>query len=168
MKIYMSNIESIKNRADLETKLSESELSQYHNFSNNIRKLQYLLAHTLVKDVCGENVTVSENGVPTIISGFVSIAHKDNWVVIAVSDSLVGIDIENTNIIRDFTGQSELLNLPKTNDKKVFYRNFVEYESRFKYGKDSAKAYMYFYEFDNYLIGICTAEQYKDIQFILS
>ena len=77
MKIYMSNIESIKNRADLETKLSESELLQYRNFSNNTRKLQYLLAHTLVKDVCGENVTVSENGVPTIKSGFVSICRKN-------------------------------------------------------------------------------------------
>jgi len=163
MKIYMSNIEHIKNIPDLEKKLSESELLQYNRFTSKNRKLQYLLSHAIVRDVCGENIVV-ENGKPTIKSGFVSIAHKDNWVVVAVSKKQVGIDIENTNVARNFVEQSELLGLPKTKYKKTFYKNFVEFEARFKFGDSADKANTYFYEMDNYLIGICTKE--KNIQFI--
>lgn len=163
MKIYMSNIEHIKNIPDWEKKLSESELLQYNRFTSKNRKLQYLLSHAIVRDVCGENIVV-ENGKPTIKSGFVSIAHKDNWVVVAVSKKQVGIDIENTNVARNFVEQSELLGLPKTKYKKTFYKNFVEFEARFKFGDSADKANTYFYEMDNYLICICTKE--KNIQFI--
>ena len=166
MKIYMSNIANIKNMADLENNLSEPELLQYNKFSNNIRKLQYLLSHSLIKKVCGENVVVAENGAPTIKSGFVSIAHKDNLVVVAVADTNVGIDIENTDIERDFIGQSALLNLPKPSDKKDFYRNFVDFEAKLKYGNGADGANIYFYEFDNYLVGVCSKEQSKDIHFV--
>ena len=168
MKIYMSNIEQIKNIAELEQKLSKSELVQYDKFSNNNRKLQYLLAHAIVKDVCGENISVDKNGVPSVKSGFVSIAHKDNWVVVAISNNRVGLDIENTNINRDFVGQSELLNLPISKDKDVFYKNFVKYESMFKYGKSASGKNIYFYKMENYLIGICSIEKASDIEFVLS
>ncbi len=163
MKVYMSNIEDIKNLTDLESKLSKSELIQYNRFTSKKRKLQYLLSHAIVRDICGENIVV-ENGKPTIKSSFVSIAHKDNWVVVAVSKKQVGIDIENTNVVRNFVEQSELLGLPKTKYKKTFYKNFVEFEARFKFGDGADKANTYFYEMDNYLICICTKE--KNIQFI--
>ena len=96
MKIYMSNIEQIKNITDLEKQLSESDMKQYKQFSNKTRKLQYLVSHAIVQNVCGESIIVNQNGAPTIKSGFISIAHKDNWVLVAVADSKVGIDIENT------------------------------------------------------------------------
>lgn len=167
MKVYMSNIEQIENITDLENNLSKSEFAQYSKFSNKIRRLQYLLAHSMVKNVCGENIIVDKNGAPTIKSGFISVAHKDNWVVVAISDCQVGIDIENTNIDRDFAGQSELLGLPETNDKMTFYKNFVKYESMFKYGDNAPNANMYFYEIDDYLIGICSTESASDINFFL-
>ncbi len=168
MKIYMSNIEQIKNIHDLEKKLSESELSRYKNFANKRRKLQYLLSHAIVKSVCGENIITDKSGVPTIKSGFVSIAHKDNWVAVALSDVPVGIDVENTDVERDFAKQSELLGLKITDNKKDFYKNFVEFEARFKYGKDSNDAKMYFYKNGKYLIGVCTKEKPENIQFMLS
>lgn len=167
MKIYMSNIENIKNISDLETKLSESDMLRYKNFSNNTRKLQYLLARTMIKDIYGEDIIINETGRPIIKSGFVSIAHKDNWVVVAISDTRVGIDIENTDIVRDFIGQSELLGLPKPDDKLAFYKNFVRFEAEFKYGEDTDKTRAYFYIKDNYLIGVCSAEKIQDIKFIL-
>jgi len=166
MKVYMSNIGRIKNVSDMEKKLSASELIQYSKFSNKTRKLQYLLAHAIVFDACGENVIVNKNGAPTIKNGFVSIAHRDNWVVVAISDFPVGIDIENTSINRDFMGESEVLKLPKTNDAKTFYKNFVQYESEFKFGNNAAAANKYFYEIDDYLIGICTTELLTDICFL--
>ena len=165
MKIYMSNIEHIKNIPDLEKKLSESELLQYNRFTSKNRKLQYLLSHTIVRDVCGENIVV-KNGAPTIKSGFVSITHKDNLVAVAVSKKQVGIDIENTDVVRNFVEQSELLGLPKTKYKKTFYKNFVDFEARFKFGDGADKASTYFYEMDNYLIGICTKEKSQNIHFI--
>ena len=166
MKVYMSNIEDIKNMTDLESKLSKLELIQYNKFTSKKRKLQYLLSHAIVRDICGEN-TVVENGKPTIKSGFVSIAHKDNWVVVAVSKKRVGIDIENTDVVRDFVKHSELLGLPKTHDKQTFYQNFIEFEARFKFGDGADMANIYFREYGNYLIGICTKEESKNIHFIL-
>ena len=166
MKVYMSNIEDIKNMTDLESKLSKPELIQYNRFTSKKRKLQYLLSHAIVRDICGENIVV-ENGKPTIKSGFVSIAHKDNWVVVAVSKKRVGIDIENTGVVRNFIEQAELLGLPKTHDKQTFYQNFIEFEARFKFGDDADTANIYFCEYGDYLIGICAKEESQNIHFIL-
>ena len=168
MKIYMSNIADIKNITDMESKLSKLDILQYKKISNKTRRLQYLLSRAMVVDICGENIIVDSNGKPTIKSGFISIAHKDNWVIVAISNTPVGIDIENTDINRDFVGESRLLNLPETTDKQTFYKNFVQYEAEFKFGKNADKAHMYFYNKDNYLIGVCSNEPQSDIQFILS
>lgn len=168
MKIYMSNIEEAKNITDMEKDLSILDRAHLAKFSNNTRKLQFLLSRAIVKNVTGESVKVDKNGAPIIKSGFVSIAHKDNFVFVAVSNSNVGIDIENTSINRDFAGQSELLGLPKTKDKEAFYKNFVKYEAEFKFGNDATKAHKYFYEMGNYLICVCTKELTKDIEFISS
>ena len=168
MKIYMSNIEEAKNITDMEKDLSILDRAHLAKFSNNTRKLQFLLSRAIVKNVTGETVKVDKNGAPIIKSGFVSIAHKDNFVFVAISNSCVGIDIENTSINRDFAGQSDLLGLPKTKDKDAFYKNFVKYEAEFKFGNDATKAHKYFYEMGNYLICVCTKELTKDIEFISS
>ena len=89
---------------------------------------------------------------------------KDNTVIVAVSQMPVGIDIENATIERDFIGESELLNLPKPNDKQFFYKNFVEYEARIKFGNGPANTY--FYEDGDYLICVCSNEPKSDIEFI--
>jgi len=168
MKIYMSNITDIKNITELESKLSKSDMLRYKKFSNKTRRLQYLLSRAMVIDACGESIIVGSNGKPTIKSGFISIAHKDNWVVVAISNTPVGIDIENTDINRDFVGESELLGLPKTNDKQTFYKNFVKYEAEFKFGENANQAHLYFYTKDNYLIGVCSNDPQNDIHFVLS
>lgn len=164
MKIYMSNTERINNIADMEQKLSASELAQYNKFNNKSRKLQYLVGHAIVKDVCGENVQTDENGAPYLSNHFVSIAHKDNFVIVAISNDNVGIDIENTDSQRDFITQSELLGLPKPHSLCDFYKEFVRYESKLKFGDNAQKYSQYFYRFNNYLICITTAD--NEIQFI--
>ena len=164
MKIYMSNIEHINNLVDLEKKLSESELIQYNKFNRTLRKKQYLLGHVIVRDVCNENIKTDINGAPKLNNGFVSIAHKDNWVIAAVSDTQVGIDIENTTTKRDFIGQSELLRLPQTENKYDFYKEFVRYESKLKFGKIDRKCYQHFFTMNNYIICITTHNN-QDIAF---
>ncbi len=163
MKIYMSNIEHINNTADLEKKLSESELTQYNKFNDEIRKLQYLVGHAMVMDVCKENVKIAENGAPTINNGFISIAHKDNWVIVAVSDMKTGIDIENTTVERDFSELSRILKLPGVHTKQDFYKEFVRYESKIKFNGDIQGAHQYFYQMNKYIICIISAD--KNIQF---
>ena len=164
----MSNIEQLQNIPDLENKLSEPARIQYNKFTNKTRKLQYLLSRVIVKDTCGKDIVVDENGKPTIKSGFLSIAHKDNWVIVAISDTEIGIDIENMNVDRDFEKASKLLGIPKTSDRKTFYKNFVRYEAKFKIGKDAKNTHTYFYEMGNYMISICTPKSIKDIHFIPS
>ena len=164
MKIYMSNIQNIKNIKDLEKKLSESELAQYNKFHNQTRKKQYLVGHALIKDVCNINVKIGENGVPKLDKGFVSIAHKDDLVLVAVSNNKIGLDIENTDIDRDFFAQSELLGLLPTHNKYDFYKEFVRYESKLKFDDDAQQYTQYFYMMNNYIICIMGVD--KDIQFI--
>ena len=164
MKIYMSNIERTNDITDMERKLSKSELAQYNKFNNKTRKKQYLVGHAIVKDVCGENVQTDENGAPYLNNGFISIAHKDNFVIVAISDEKVGIDIENTTVQRDFVAQSELLGLPKTRSLWDFYKEFVRYESKLKFGNDTQKYSQYFYKLNNYIICITTTDD--EIQFI--
>lgn len=168
MKVYMSNIEQINSFADMEKSLSVLDKVRFDKFASKTRKLQFLLSRKIVKNATGETVKLCENGAPAIKSGYISIAHKDNFVLVAISDSRVGIDIENIAVNRDFFGQSDLLGLPKTNDKKTFYKNFVRYEAEFKFGDNATKAHKYFYEMNNYLICICTEKQNDDIKFVLS
>lgn len=165
MKVYMSNIEKIQNTKDLETKLSESELSRLNQFNNEKRRLQYLVGHAMVRDICGENIKVDLNGALSIESGFVSISHKDNLVFVAVSNKKIGIDIENADINRDFISLSNVSGFLPVDDKNTFYKNFTKAEADFKFGSNSEYANHYFYWFNNYILSIAALETNDNILF---
>ena len=166
MKIYIANIERISKKSDLLNKLSESELTQYNKFSNQKRKLQFLIGHAIVKDVCGENVKTDNTGAPVLKKAFVSISHKDNLVIVAISDKYVGIDIENMNKKRDFKQISRFLGLPVPDNKTDFYKNFTHYEALFKYGNNITIPHKLFYKLNNYMTCLVGMEPKENVEFI--
>lgn len=162
MKVYIANLDSIGKISD--TKLSESELLQSGKFANEIRRNQYVVAHSIIFDIAKEHPVPDKNGKLHLKNGFVSVAHKDNWVVVAFDDNNVGIDIENATIIRDFIAESELLGLGRCDNALDFYKNFVRYESDMKYGTEFENAKHFFYKIDDYVMCVCTTA--KDVDFI--
>lgn len=162
MKVYIANLDSIGKISD--TKLSDDEILQYNKFSNQTRRNQYLMAHAIIFDKTCEHPISDKNGKLHLQNGFVSVAHKDNWVVVALSGQNVGIDIENASIKRDFISESELLGIKPTNDAEFFYKNFTQYESDVKYGDESENANHLFYKLGNYMICVCTND--SNVEFI--
>lgn len=122
MQIFIANIDSIsKNPDTYATLLSAGDKNRLGSFQKQTRKLQFILGH-LIADNCG--------------GAYTSIAHRDNWVVVAAADSPVGIDIENTTIQRDFTAAGELMNLPESKSLDDFYKSFTESEATYKLGAE--------------------------------
>lgn len=143
MQVYISNLDNISKDIDninsTCAKLSADELARYKGLGRAVRRMQFLVGHCMLHDVMGQ---------------YTSVSHKDNIVVVATSDKPVGIDIENTDISRDFIENSKIMNLPTPKSKLDFYMNFVQYESEFKMGVKQAATYMYYYKFGKYIIGI--------------
>lgn len=164
MKVYIADLEKIGNISDMEKFLSVSEHDKYTKFSNKTRKLQFLTARFIVFNVLQEHISIDENGKPFVKNGFISISHKDNFVVVAFDDKNVGIDIENAVKERDFINESKLLGLPIPTSREDFYKNFVKYESDIKYGQSFDRANHMFYKFNDYMIGICTKSD--NIEFV--
>lgn len=162
MKVYIANLDSIGKISD--TKLSDAEILQYKKFDNTTRRNQYLLAHSIIFDVTKEHPVSDKNGKLHLKNGFVSVAHKDNWVIVAFDDKNVGIDIENASVKRDFIAESELLGLKPTNVAEIFYKNFVKYESDIKYGDGFENVQHRFYKIGNYMMCVCSDA--KDAEFI--
>ena len=146
MKIFIANIDSISKHSDIYSALllpvHRARLSE---FKNEKRKLQFILGH-LMADKRDEKYT--------------SIAHKDNFVVIATdSKQPVGIDIENTDIKRDFIGLAETLKMRQPKSLDDFYKMFTEFEAAYKMG--SKPICTKFIKHNNYLICITSTTNFK-------
>ena len=144
MQVFIANIDSISKNTDIYSALlSPKHQHRLSEFQNQTRKLQFILGH-LVADRCGEKYT--------------SIAHKDKWVVVAASNTPVGIDIENTTVKRDFNAAAELMHFTTPKSLDDFYKSFTEAEAVYKMG--SASKCTRFIEFGDYLICITSIQDF--------
>ncbi len=146
MQIFIANIDSISKTPDVYAALlSPKHQARVRKFQNQTRKLQFILGHLMV-DNCGKKHS--------------SIAHKDKWVVVAAaSNTLVGIDIENTTIERDFVNAAELMNLPIPKSLGEFYKMFTQAEASYKLG--TTPKFTRFTRHGDYLICICATRSFK-------
>jgi len=80
-----------------------SEDAYTNSFKHLQRKKESLVARTLLNDLCqivfgssllSLNFRKSPLGQPLLDTGYCSISHSNGWVFVAVSDSPVGVDIE--------------------------------------------------------------------------
>lgn len=145
MQVFIANIDSISKNCDafLACLAPECQL-RASKFQNQTRKLQFILGH-LMADKIGKK--------------FISIAHKDKMVVVATaSNAMVGVDIENTTIKRDFVEMSKMMNFKIPKSQNEFYESFTEYEATYKLGIQPAC--VRFIDFGDYLICVAANKDF--------
>ena len=69
-------------------------LAPVRDFGNTRRENQRLTADEMISEFLGETPHRDENGRPVVSRGFVSISHSGDMVAVAISDTPVGIDME--------------------------------------------------------------------------
>ena len=98
------------------------------------KKMQFLVGRLMIYRFVGKDFMVEASGKLTLPNAYISLTHSGNLVALAVSETPVGIDAENTFKKRDFTEISQYLSLEKCQSKYDFYPAFTRYEADFKLG----------------------------------
>ncbi len=145
MNIYITDLTSICNHDDLINKLSADDLARYKSFLRPVRANQFLVAHT-IKDEIADKFQ------------YISIAHKNNFVIVAASNSPIGVDIEDTTQTRDFKAMTQFMNFENITSPTDFYRAFTLYEAKYKAAPHPALT-PHFYKLNQYMICIVSNDQ---------
>lgn len=142
MNIYITDLNTICNKSDLLSKLTDAEITKYRSFKREIRANQFLVAHALKNDIVKD-------------FPYVSIAHCDNLVVVAASKYPIGIDIENTAKQRHFQPMADLMGFKNIQSLYDFYRAFTSFESEYKMQPNMVK-HKQFYKINDYIICVAS------------
>jgi len=144
MNIYITDLTTICNHDDLVNKLSAQDLSRYKSFTQKKRATQFLVAHAIKNEIRHQ-------------FEYISVAHKDNFVIVAASHSPIGVDIEDTSKQRDFNSLGNFMELSNIKTADDFYRAFTQYEAEYK--ANAAQLHPHFYKLRNYMICIVSNDQ---------
>ncbi len=147
MYIYISDFTAICNKQNLISMLSPAEAAKYKSFKREIRANQFLVAHATANKIKSK-------------FKYISIAHKDNFVIIAGSNMPLGADIENTKIARDFHTMAKLMDFHGIKTLDDFYNAFTSYEARYKM-RPYEPAQETFYKIKDHLICIASIEKFS-------
>lgn len=147
MNIYISDLNTICNKSDLLAKLTAPELNKYNSFKREKRANQFLVAHALKNDIATD-------------FQYTSISHSDNIVLVAASNTPIGVDIEKIDTKRDFKSMAKIIGFENIKTVTDFYKAFTYYESQYKMRPYTATNKQ-FYKIDDYII--CIASCTDDI-----
>ena len=133
------------------------------------RRRQFLLGRALIYENCHQSPILLPNGKPTVQGGFISLAHSGPYVLLAVSDSPVGIDIEDSSKNKNFDALAGRLGFSLTADKRLsFYQNFTRFEADYKMVRNGKENYHKFYSIKTFIICISLLNNNENIKFIKS
>ena len=114
---------------------------RYATFTSDARKLEFLAVRVLLKTLCGEekHILYYPSGRPYLSdnSAYISISHTKGYVAVALSNAMVGVDIEYYNsrverIATRFIRADEEPNLPLDNRIKALLTYWSAKETAFK------------------------------------
>ena len=143
MNIYITDLSTICNPDDLAKKLSPVDLARFRSFKQKNRAFQFLVAHTIKSELETK-------------FKYISIAHKDNFVIVAASTAPIGVDIEDASKKRDFNSLGDFMEFNNIKTLDEFYRAFTLSEAKYKSGTDSQAR---FYKLQKYMICIVSTDQ---------
>ena len=171
MKIYIAYIPDIENRPDLPDKyinlLSADETKRFKSMTDDTRRLQFLIGRSLIYDVYHQSPTILPTGKPVVENGYISLAHSGPYVVLATSETPVGVDIEDASQNKDFIRLARRLNFQLTrNERLSFYQQFTRYESTYKISVPSQPLYHRYYSIDTFILCATTLNKKEKIEFI--
>ena len=173
MIVYVADLSELETDPTLILKyegfLSDSERKRYHGMTNTHRRLQFLLGRALIYENCHQSPVLLSTGKPTIQNGFISLAHSGPYVLLALSDSSVGIDIEDSSKNKNFDALADRLGFSLTSNKRLsFYQNFTCYEADYKMASKSNKRHHKFYSIKTFIICVSFLNNKENIKFIKS
>ena len=171
MIVYLVDLSEIESNHTLisryENFLSDSERKRYLAMKDSHRRLQFLTGRALIYENCGESPVLTPAGKPTVSKGCISIAHSGPYVLLALSDSLVGIDIEDSSKNKNFDSLAHRLGFSLTSNKRLsFYQNFTRYEADYKLGKNVSEIAHKYYYINTFIVCVSLLNNKENIEFI--
>lgn len=135
MDLFISNLNEICKRDDLiaryERVLNSTEHERYTAMKSELRKIQFLVGRAMIFDYFGCSATVEANGALTVPHQYLSLSHSGHFVLLAVSDQPIGVDIENTAKSRDLQKWGDCYGIKFLN-MDSFYQWFTRREAVYK------------------------------------
>ena len=172
MKVFLTDLSDISGNSELihryEALLSPSDLSRYNQMTHRNRQLQFLAGRALVYENCHEMPTLLQNGKPVVSKGYISLAHSENWVGLAIGEMPVGLDIENTLTDRPFDLIAKRMKFSNSSDRISFYKNFTGFEADYKLAAPNTKTAHFYYSIKTFIICISLLNNKENIEFIKS
>ena len=173
MIVYLADLSEIEANSNLILKyeglLSDTEKERYLKMADSHRKLQFLVGRSLIFENCRQSPVLLENGKPVVKGKFISLAHSGPFVVLALSDSPVGVDIEDSSKIKNFDALAGRLGFSLTSDKHFsFYQNFTRYEADYKMAENNLKIAHKFYSIKTFIVCVSLLNNKENIDFVKS
>ncbi|MBO4480805.1 MAG: hypothetical protein J5742_04290 [Alphaproteobacteria bacterium] len=151
MQVYITDLTQICNYDDLVNKLPYVDMVRYKSFTRGLRAKQFLIAHSIKNKIANK-------------FKYISIAHKDNIIIVGASNKPIGIDIEDTSIKRDFDSLANFMGFSQIKNQNDFYRAFTASEAHYKSSLPIDKSQEKFYKLNKYMI--CIVSDTENIQWI--
>ena len=156
MKIFITDLSKIGNKdVFLKQKaslLTPTDTARFSSFRSKKRRIEFLAGRLMIYRFFGTDFTIEKSGKLTSPRGYFSLTHSGDLVALAISDSPVGIDAEDTTRKRNYKDVSRFLHLGDCQNKQDFYRLFTQYEADFKLGDNATKKQHLFWMWKTYLI----------------
>ena len=165
MKLFIANLNQIINRRDFisaqipELNLSDSKRAK--KIKNEQRLLQFLVGRLLLLEYLHTDFQTLESGKVVADNIFVSLAHSDYFVVLAIDDKPIGVDIEKIDETRDFKKIANRLKFKNCQTAQDFTKSFTAYEADFKLGKEHNHPKHQFFERDGFIICVSSLTRKK-------
>lgn len=147
MKLFIADLNQIIKRPDVllaaQNRLQPNDKNRFESFSNRQRALQFLTARMIIEKFIGSDYQTLQSGKISLKDGFVSVSHCQNFVVVALSDEPVGVDIEKITNKKNFQKIAERMHFENCKTPYDFFKSWTAYEADFKCGKQNALSHTY-------------------------
>ena len=183
-KIIIADIEKILcDEEQILLQIAQRYVEKYHKHKRETDKKQELIAGYLLKEYLNvekdEQLVINKEGKPALRNGdiYFNLSHSGKYVVLAVADQEIGVDIERIRPYHEATARkvfsqeirNQLSELSGEDKDRLFTRRWTELEAKLKvkgigFSKEweNEKAKEYFIEtrcIDEYYVSLATEEK---------